>query len=59
VYVPGLLNVTEYEEPDADITTLFLKTSGEMPVDWMLCDPAAFHFQVTVLPAATVSFAGF
>jgi len=54
-----LLNVTEYDEPDADITTLFLKTRGGMPVDWMLCDPAAFHFQVTVLPAGTVSFAGF
>src|SRR5690349_1768551 len=40
------------------MTTLFLKIPG-VPVDWMLCDPAAFQVHVTVLPAATVSTAGF
>jgi len=27
-------------------TTLFLKISGGTPVDWMLCDPAAFQVHV-------------
>ena len=41
------------------MTTLFRNTSGGMPVDWMLCEPAAFQVQVTLAPAAIVSTAGF
>src|SRR6266566_5222586 len=41
------------------MTTLFRKISGGMPVDWMLCEPAAFQVQVTLAPAAIVSTAGF
>ena len=59
VYVPGCSSRTEYVLPAAFMTTLFRKTSGGMPVDWMLCEPAAFQVQVTRLPAAIVSTAGF
>jgi hypothetical protein len=30
-----------------------------VPVDWMLCDPAASQLHVTLLPAGIVSTAGF
>src|SRR5437667_6984123 len=39
-------------------TTVFLKTSGGRPVDWMLCDPP-FQVHVTLVPATIVSTAGF
>jgi hypothetical protein len=41
------------------MTTLFRKISGGTPVDWMLCEPAAFQVHVTLSPAAIVSTAGF
>jgi hypothetical protein len=41
----------------AFMTTLLRKISGAVPVDWMLCDPAAFQLHVTLLPAAIVSTA--
>ena len=59
VYVPGWSSRTEYVLPAALMTTLFRNTSGGMPVDWTLCEPAAFQVQVTMLPAAIVSTAGF
>ncbi|HEV2750646.1 MAG TPA: hypothetical protein VGV12_09000 [Gemmatimonadales bacterium] len=58
VYVPGVLNVTAYVELASLITTLFRKIGD--PVDWTVCGvPLSFQVQVTVLPAATVSTAGF
>jgi hypothetical protein len=57
VYVPGVLNTTEYVELDALMIPLLAKL-GE-PVDCMLCELAAFQVHVTVLPAAIVFTAGF
>src|SRR5205809_3514203 len=41
------------------MTTLFRKISGGTPVDWTVCEPAAFQVHVTLSPAAIVSTAGF
>jgi hypothetical protein len=45
--------------PFALITMLFANTCGGMPVDWRLCEPAAFQVQVIESPSAIVSTAGF
>jgi len=57
--VPGFLNVTVYLDVAAEKTILFRKISEAVPVDWIMCDPAAFQAQVTESPAAIVSTAGF
>lgn len=55
-YVPGVLNVTEYVWPFPLRIALLAK-----PDAWTLCEmvPVPVQVQVTVLPAATVSTAGF